>query len=403
MTLENSNTAIPNDWDRQGLPAWSFINPEVLELEKDQLFRRHWQAVCHVSDVPEAGDYVAVDFIGERALVVRGEDGNVRAFHNLCRHRGSRVVADDKGHCKSAIICPFHGWAYNLDGSLRGAAQPKTLPPLDPVKFGLKPLEMDIWNGFVFVRFLPGPQPAVSKVLARFDAELAQYDAANHVPTGSGFWSETVEANWKCVRDVDNEGYHVPMAHPGLHDLFGSNYYDEPFRNGASRSFSTFRDGNPRLWSVRAYKNIVPDVPTLDAAHKKAWLYVGMFPNLVFMFYPDSIGFYQEFPVTNGTCIQRGAMYRHRDEDRQMRAARYLSERIDRITTQEDEQLIKWTWEAAFSSGYDGIMLSDLEYGVKTYHDELRNHFPVLNGDEPAVGTVAETNQTLLLQQGHVD
>ncbi|MGB3278990.1 MAG: Rieske (2Fe-2S) protein, partial [Pseudorhodobacter sp.] len=136
MSSQATPTAIPNDWDRRGLPAWSFVNPEMLELEKDRLFRQHWQAVCHVSDVPNAGDYIAVDFIGERALVLRGADGEVRAFHNLCRHRGSRVVAEDKGHCKSAIICPFHGWAYNLDGTLRGAAQPKTLPPLDPVKFG---------------------------------------------------------------------------------------------------------------------------------------------------------------------------------------------------------------------------------------------------------------------------
>ena len=83
-------TAPPPDWDRSGLPAWSFFSAEMLELEKEVLFRSHWQAVCHSNDIPNAGDFVTLDFVGERVLILRGQDGEVRAFHNLCRHRGSR-------------------------------------------------------------------------------------------------------------------------------------------------------------------------------------------------------------------------------------------------------------------------------------------------------------------------
>lgn len=398
-----SLTAPPQGWDRSGLPAWSFFNQEMLELEKEVLFRSHWQAVCHTSDIPDTGDFVTLDIVGERALILRGQDGKVRAFHNLCRHRGSRVVAESSGTCRSAIICPFHGWAYNLDGTLRGAAQPGSLPSLDPVEMGLKPLDLDIWNGFVFVRFKPGLQPPVSKVMARFAEELAQYDMADMVPDGRGFWSTEIEANWKCVRDVDNEGYHVPMAHPGLADLFGSHYYDEPFSKGTSRSFSKFSEADGRLWSVRNYKAIMEPPASLDDDHKPAWLYIGMFPNLVFGLYPDSIMFYQEFPLANGKTIQRGAIYRHKDEDRRMRLARYLSMRIDRLTSKEDEQLIEWTWEAAFSSGYDGVLLSDLEYGVKTYHDALRQLFPVLAQDEPPAGELETRNAELLSAKALAD
>jgi phenylpropionate dioxygenase-like ring-hydroxylating dioxygenase large terminal subunit len=396
MASDNQTNQIPNDWDRSGLPAWSFFNKEMLDEEKDLLFRRHWQLVCHTNDLPNVGDFMASDLVGERALVIRGKDNKIRAFHNLCRHRGSRVVGEDKGNCKSAIICPFHGWAYNLDGTLRGAAQPQTLPELDPVEFGLKPIEMDIWNGFIFVRFQKGPQPAVSEILARFEDELAQYDLENLVPSGDGFWAENVAANWKCVRDVDNEGYHVPLAHPGLHDLFGTNYHDEPFIEGASKSVGSFREGDGRLWSVKNYKKILQAPDALDDAHKKAWLYIGVFPNLVFGLYPDSVIFYHEFPVENGQTIQRGASYKHANEDRRMRVSRYLSMRIDRLTSKEDEQLIEWTWEAAFSSGYDGIILSDLEYGVHSYHNALREHFPVLKGDEPPAGMLAKINEDLL-------
>lgn len=229
MKTSPGRTDIPDQWDRKGLPAWSFFSKEMLELEKTVLFRQHWQLVCHVSDIAEAGDFMTLDVVGERALVIRGKDGVVRAFHNLCRHRGSRVVAEESGSCKSAIICPFHGWAYNLDGTLRGAAQPASLPEMNPVEMGLKPIEMDLWNGFIFVRFQPGPQPAISEVLVRFEDEVAQYDLENLLPSGAGFYTSEIKANWKCVRDVDNEGYHVPMAHPGLQDLYGPNNFDEPF------------------------------------------------------------------------------------------------------------------------------------------------------------------------------
>ena len=126
FSLGKEQTEIPNDRDRTGLPAWSFFNNEMFEAEKDLLFRRHWQLICHSSDIPNIGDFITWNLIGERALVIRGKDGKIRAFHNLCKHRGSRVIADEAGTCKSTITCPFHGWTYNLDGTLRGASRPSS-------------------------------------------------------------------------------------------------------------------------------------------------------------------------------------------------------------------------------------------------------------------------------------
>ena len=399
FSLGKERTEIPNDWDRSGLPAWSFFNNEMFEAEKDLLFRRHWQLICHSNDIPNAGDFITWNLIGERALVIRGKDGKIRAFHNLCKHRGSRVIADDAGTCKSTITCPFHGWTYNLDGTLRGASRPSSLPKLDPVEYGLPPLEMDTWNGFIFVRFQPGPQPALSDILKKFDDEVSQYELFDLKPTGDGFWTEEIDANWKCVRDVDNEGYHVPMAHPGLYDLFGQNYYDEPIAGGLSRSVGSFNSGDGRLWSVRNYKKLLNAKDSLDDTHRKCWLYIGVFPNLVFGLYPDSVIFYQEYPVENGKSIQRGGNYKYAEENREMKVSRYLSMRIDRLTSKEDEQLIKWSWEAAFSSAYEGVLLSDLEYGVKAYHDTLREYFPVLSGPEPERGRLLQVNERLLAKR----
>ena len=338
-------------WDRGGLPGWCYHSEELLELEKEELFRRHWQLVCHTSDVAEPGDYVALDIVGERALVVRGADGTVRAFHNLCPHRGSRVVAEDRGQCGKAITCPFHGWTFNLDGTLRGPANPASLPKLDPVAFGLKPVETCFWHGFVFVRFKPGPQPQVADIMARFEEEMAPYDVASMVPT-DGFEVSEAPVNWKAVRDVDNEGYHVPMAHPGLQELYGPNYYDEDLKDGANRSYADFSHGADTLWSVRGYKRLLPEAHHLPPSHRRAWVYLGLFPNAVLGLYPDCVKFYQEFPIGASLTVQRGATYRPANEDRHWRAARYLSERIDRLTSAEDELLTVWSSQASHSSAY---------------------------------------------------
>ena len=378
MTSHISSVAVPNDWDRSGLPGWTYHSPALLELEKEAIFRTHWQIAGHVSDVPEPGDYLAMDVVGERALVVRGKDGVVRAFHNMCRHRGSRVVADDKGHCKNALVCPFHGWVYNLDGTLRGAARPRSFPELDRHEFGLKPLDLEIWMGFIFIRFRDGPQPSVAELLAPHAAEMAHYDIANMVPSW-GIWSSVSNVNWKSVRDVDNEGYHVAMAHPALQDLYGSTYFDEPFVDGVSRSFATYNPHAGRRWSVRNYVKLAPEPARLPDHLKQAWVYYGIFPNAVISVQPESVQFYQEFPLATGQTMLRGAIYRYPDESRETAAARYLAFRIDRDTMAEDVQLSEWSNESMMSNAFEGFYLSDLEYGVRTHHDHLRTLLPVMS------------------------
>ena len=389
--------ALPKDWDRSGLPGWAYFSQELFELECETLFKTHWQFVCHVNEAADIGAYVTFDVAGERALVIRGHDGILRAFHNLCRHRGSRIVPDVRGVCNKAMVCPYHGWAYNLDGGLRGIANRDTFPPMQAEKWGLKPLEMEIWNGLVFIRFQAGPQPAVAEILARFDDEIAPYDLANMVPTDSNSMDDLLPVNWKSVRDVDNEGYHVRQAHPGLHQLYGNGYFDEPYANGTSRSVGTFNEAYGHRWSVRKYREILPEADNLPREQQRQWIYFGMFPNFVLGLYPDSVIYYQEVPQSAEQTVQRGMCYRRRDESREMKAARYLSGRIDRDTAVEDQMLMVWSCEATKSSAYDGVIFSDLEYGVKTYHDHLRQLLPVMAQPvPPEPGQMALLNDALL-------
>ena len=212
--VTNAKLEPPPNWDRSGLPYWTYFNEELFELEAEELFRKHWQIACHTSDIPKKGSYITFDLVGERALIIRDDENEIRAFHNVCRHRGSRVLDTSEGRCKSVIRCPFHGWSYNLDGSLRGAAKANSFPTIDHRKWGLKPLEMEIWRGFVFIRFKPGPQPSVANLLDRLEEEVSRYNHVDLLQTAPIDCSSSGNVNWKSIRDVDNEGYHVARAHP---------------------------------------------------------------------------------------------------------------------------------------------------------------------------------------------
>ena len=391
--------APPDGWDRRGLPGWTYFSEELARLEQEELFRKTWQLAGHASDIPAAGDYLCLDMLGERGVLLRGRDGIIRAFHNVCPHRGSRVFAEKSGRCGSVISCPFHGWCFNLDGALRAPAHPHSFPPLQTQQKGLLPLEMEEWFGFLFLRFKPGPQPSIKEIMAPHEAEFAPYFQRPLRPTGK-FWEQQIPVNWKAVRDVDNEGYHVERAHPALNDLYGGNYRDGPYINGTSRAVGRLNDKQGGLWSVRHYKRLLPQMRHLPPSHQKLWIYLGIFPNLVLTFYPDSIGFYQEFPLSARLSQQRGAIYAYADEDRATRIARYLSMRIDRNTLEEDVQLTIWSCEAALSSAYQGVFLSDLEYGVRTHHDHLRALLPIVNlQQEPQSGRLDEINKVMTARQ----
>lgn len=389
----------PNQWDRRGLPGWAYHSKALFALEREKLFLTHWQLVGHESDIPGPGDWLAFDILGERAVVMRGADGVARAFHNLCRHRGARVVDGREGSCKGSIVCPFHGWVYNLDGTLRGAAQPRSFGEMNREEFGLKPIEMQAFHGFFFLRFAPGPQPDIATLMAPFDADFASYRLRDVLPVQTPGWSTHLPVNWKSVRDVDNEGYHVPLAHPGLQDLYGRTYRDHQLENGLSMSIGWYGDVPGKLWSVRNYAKVSPDRDNLAPHLQKAWTYYGLFPNTVFSMTPEGVQFYHDLPMNEGLTCLTGRTYRLANETRSQRLARYLAYRIDRVTSVEDQQLSIWSNESMKSSAFEGFHLSDLEYGVRKHHDGLRRILPVLTlADAPPEDQIAPLNAKMTCQ-----
>jgi phenylpropionate dioxygenase-like ring-hydroxylating dioxygenase large terminal subunit len=180
------------------------------------------------------------------------------------------------------------------------------------------------------------------------------------------------------VRDVDNEGYHVPLAHPSLQDLYGRDYRDIYFEGGLHASVGYFDKAAARRWSVSQYAKTSKG-RGLPAHLDKAWTYYGFFPNSVICFTPEGAYYYHDLPLAPARTLLTGRDYRNPDETRQERLARYLGVRINRDTSQEDQQLSIWSDESMRSSAFDSFHLSDLEWGLKRHHDKLRALLPVMS------------------------
>jgi choline monooxygenase len=196
---------IPFDW---------YSDPAVLRLERERIFRRAWQYAGRADQVAEAGAFFTCDLGGVPLVVVRGEDGELRAFLNVCRHRGS-LVCEGEGK-RASLQCPYHAWTYGLDGSLRAAPRSELVPGFEQGELGLLPASVDVWGPFVFACPDPGAAP-LADTLGELPSLVASagldVDALRFHHRASG---PEYAANWKVCAENFLECYHCQVAHPGF-------------------------------------------------------------------------------------------------------------------------------------------------------------------------------------------
>jgi len=205
------------------LPAACYTDPRVFELEQATTFSRSWQLVARADQVAEPGRYVTAEVAGEPVVVVRGADGLLRAFFNVCRHHAAAVMTEPEGSAPH-LRCPYHGWTYGLDGALRGTPDFGGVCNFDKGKSGLQPVDVDEWEGFVLVRLERGGQRFAELMGAQLVGEISRLEL------GTLSFMErrryTLECNWKVF--VDNYldgGYHVPHLHQGLDSVLDYKAY----------------------------------------------------------------------------------------------------------------------------------------------------------------------------------
>ena len=290
----------------KSLPQKYFVSPEVFAKEKAKIFAKEWLLVGHHSQIAAAGDYFLATIAGESLIVVRDQRSQVRGFYNVCRHRGTRLKEDACGHA-STIQCPYHAWTYGLDGRLIGAPHMDDLPGFDKADHSLHPVNLQIWEGFIFVNLMnSGPLTSVlsPKRERRNKGEFISLEDW-FVPLAGKFshWNMSilqpakrieydVRANWKLMFENYSECYHCPGVHPQLqkvspYDSAENDLREGPFLGG----FMKINPGKSLTVSGNACAAFVGDIKNLQQV-----FYYTIFPNMLLSLHPEYVMVHQLWP-----------------------------------------------------------------------------------------------------------
>jgi Rieske 2Fe-2S family protein len=206
------------------LPSSWYTSAQVFALEKERIFCREWLCVARAEELTAPGAFRVLEVLGESILVVRNREGQLRAFYNVCRHRGSRLCREPQaagapallggGITGSRITCPYHQWTYDLDGRLIGAPYLTGEPGFDKSLFSLYPVGLECWGGFVFVNLSPASAAPLAAQLGAIPERVARYPL-HELRIGHTIRYE-VAANWKVICENYNECYHCAGVHPEL-------------------------------------------------------------------------------------------------------------------------------------------------------------------------------------------
>ena len=256
--IERAST-IPSSW---------YFDAAHHRRELGRVFARTWQQAALTAQLERTGDYVTAEIAGEPIVVVKGRDGTVRAFFNVCRHRAG-VVARDRG-CASAFSCSYHGWSYALDGALLAAPEMDGVESFDRGAFGLVPVRCETWGPLAFVNLDRGAGPlveALGSAPARVEkTAFPAMEFATRVPY-------TIACNWKVYVDNYLEGYHIPKAHPSLNKVLDyKTYYVRAEGNVVTQ-------GGP--------DRLPPGVKRRAEVDESRYLYLWMWPNFMVNISPD--------------------------------------------------------------------------------------------------------------------
>jgi Rieske 2Fe-2S family protein len=284
---------------RQGattLPGRYYTSAEVLQEEQEQIFRRHWISIGRTAELPSPGDYRTVDIGGDSLIVLRDQQGTLRAFFNICRHRGTRLCTSEQGRVSETIQCPYHAWTYALDGRLVGAPHMHEVEGFQKADYPLHRAALAEWQGFLFVNIARQPPPfatAFAPLGNRFD----RFNLPALVTVRRVVYD--VRANWKLIAQNYSECLHCPTIHPelsaklpytsGANDLVDGRFLGGYMEIKAPNESATM--------TGRACGLPLGDLPADDRA--RAYFYT-LFPGMLLSLHPDYAVYYTVWPRSPG-------------------------------------------------------------------------------------------------------
>jgi choline monooxygenase len=221
------------------LAARYYADPDIFAAERQAIFRRHWQMLGPISRLAAPGAYLAVDVAGWKLFALRGEDGVLRGFHNVCRHRGARILQEGEGTCK-VLRCPYHNWVYDTDGSLRHAPWFGEDPGFALSQWPLESAQLAQWRGLLFIAI--EPEIDLLDQLGDLPGEVAEFPIESYTAVEQHRFD--AGSNWKTYTDNFVEGYHIPGIHPGFLKVIDFSNFATVALNGVVRMTSPQRDGS---------------------------------------------------------------------------------------------------------------------------------------------------------------
>jgi len=322
------------------LPANWYFGTDRYERERRNIFANEWLWFATEAEVADPCTYVAEVYAGWPLLVVRGNDGVLRGFHNVCRHRAGPLVSDGAGACAN-LVCQYHGWAYAFDGRLRAARD--FGETLDPDEFALHALQVATWRGQVFVN-LDAEAAPLEEDLGDFFAEMNDFPLERMTLVRSS--RHDLACNWKTYADNYLEGYHIPLLHPELNRQFDAKRYRVDLGDRYCRHHAPARDGSPA---------------------DGRWLF--RWPNLAMNIYGDSMNVEVIVPTGPESCA---VWYRHLFVDPDAADVAGVIALADTVLEQ-DRRIVEAVQRNLEAGTYRGGVLSPRhENGVRQFQDLVR-------------------------------
>ncbi|HLW69871.1 MAG TPA: aromatic ring-hydroxylating dioxygenase subunit alpha [Candidatus Binataceae bacterium] len=371
------------------VPIAPYVSREYFEREQALIFRKVWLNVARVEQVPKPGDYIVKDLAvcNTSVLIVRGKDGVIRAFHNMCSHRGNKLVPDASGNCPGLFACKFHGWAFGLDGSLRHISDEGSFFNLDRDALGLAPIAVDTWEGFIFINMDPHPSETLTAYLGEFGTGLSGYPFGALAATRFG-WNAEVHANWKVLKDAFQEVWHITTLHRrSIPNVFS----DSANKYGHALEFKLFprhgrismpgnfaRKPTPvegvaaRYGSgavvIRPVDGAVPE--GLNPTRDPSWSIDGnaIFPNCLMYVAAQTYLTHTFWPLTENRTLWEVRLYYPKATTLAQRFSQEYSKIMLRDVNMEDGSTLERTQTMLASGARKEIFLQDQELLIRHHH-----------------------------------
>jgi Rieske 2Fe-2S family protein len=274
-----------------------YTSAEIFANEQDRVFARQWICAGREENIAEPGAYILAEVAGESIIVLRDRGGELRAFYNVCRHRGTRLCEATSGRFSQTIQCQYHAWTYRLDGRLTGAPHMDEVEGFDKRDYPLHTVSIGSWDGFLFVNLARDAEP-FERAFAPLAGRFARFNLAALRTVRRIEYD--VKANWKLILQNYNECLHCPTIHPELvlklpYTSGANDLIDGPFLGGYMEIKAPHESAT---MSGRACALPLGDLPAEDRSRA---YYYSLFPSMMLSIHPDYAVFYRVQPITPGT------------------------------------------------------------------------------------------------------